>query len=178
MPRVVPEQKQKFENDEMFRKLARESEIKYTGYRDRSHEERVVRFQTEIRDGQSNVAYVASGTNLTLHFPKAEDGFIRSEFLDFDREPGKVHIKSHFILNGVCIIFKGWIDLQRLDGIGYIEYDEEKARKEDKIMRETLEQAKQRLAEFEERQRQWREEQQRKESEAKLGLRHHPSHMK
>ena len=33
-------------------------------------------------------------------------------------------------------------------------------------MRETLEQAKQRLAEFEERQRQWREEQQRKESEA------------
>ena len=33
-------------------------------------------------------------------------------------------------------------------------------------MRETLEQTKQRLAEFEERQRQWREEQQRKDNEA------------
>ena len=33
-------------------------------------------------------------------------------------------------------------------------------------MRDTLEQAKRRVAEFEERQRQWREEQQRKESEA------------
>lgn len=33
-------------------------------------------------------------------------------------------------------------------------------------MRETVEKTKLRLAEFEERQRQWREEQQRKESEA------------
>ena len=37
---------------------------------------------------------------------------------------------------------------------------------EDQVMRETLEQAKRRVAEFEERQRQWREEQQRKDSEA------------
>ena len=89
MPRVVPEQKQKYENDETFRKLARESEvnitkylssngdsrthdrthywnctlffhqIKYTAYRDRSHEERVVRFQTEIRDGQAHIVSIS-----------------------------------------------------------------------------------------------------------------------
>lgn len=31
------------------------------------------------------------------------------------------------ILNGVCVIWKGWIDLHRLDGMGYLEYDEERA---------------------------------------------------
>ncbi|KXJ25256.1 Core-binding factor subunit beta [Exaiptasia diaphana] len=77
-----------------------------------------------------------------------------------------VHVKSNFILNGVCVIFKGWIDLQRLDGIGFVDFDEERAKKEDKVMRETLEQTKQRIAEFEERQRQWKEEQQRKDNEA------------
>lgn len=69
-------------------------------------------------------------------------------------------------MNGVCVVWKGWLDLQRLDGAGYLEFDEDKAKSEDKVMRDTLEQAKRRVAEFEERQRQWREEQQRKESEA------------
>ncbi|XP_073233674.1 core-binding factor subunit beta-like isoform X4 [Porites lutea] len=132
MPRVVAEQRHKFENDDLFRKMSRETEIKYTGYRDRSHEERIVRFQTEARDGQATVVF----------------------------------IKSRFIMNGVCVVWKGWLDLQRLDGAGYLEFDEDKAKSEDKVMRETLEQAKRRVAEFEERQRQWREEQQRKESEA------------
>jgi len=77
-----------------------------------------------------------------------------------------VYIKSRFIMNGVCVVWKGWLDLQRLDGAGYLEFDEDKAKNEDKVMKETLEQAKRRLAEFEDRQRQWREEQQRKESEA------------
>ena len=27
-------------------------------------------------------------------------------------------------MNGVCVVFKGWFDLQRLDGIGCLEYDE------------------------------------------------------
>lgn len=71
-------------------------------------------------------------------------------------------------MNGVCVVWKGWIDLQRLDGAGYLEFDEDKAKSEDKVMKDTLEQAKRRVAEFEERQRQWREEQQRKESETKL----------
>lgn len=31
MPRVVPEQKSKFESDELFRRLSRESEVRLTG---------------------------------------------------------------------------------------------------------------------------------------------------
>lgn len=30
-------------------------------------------------------------------------------------------------MNGVCVVWKGWIDLQRLDGAGYLEFDEDKA---------------------------------------------------
>jgi len=39
-----------------------------------------------------------------------------------------VHIKSRFILNGVCARWRGWIDQDRLDGVGCIEFDEEAAR--------------------------------------------------
>ncbi|KAL1434215.1 hypothetical protein MTO96_011857 [Rhipicephalus appendiculatus] len=37
MPRVVPDQKAKFESDELFRRLSRECEIRYTGYRETGH---------------------------------------------------------------------------------------------------------------------------------------------
>jgi hypothetical protein len=39
----------------------------------------------------------------------------------------QVHLRSHFIMNGVCVRWRGWIDLERLDGVGCLEYDEEKA---------------------------------------------------
>uniref|UniRef100_A0A4W3HF63 Core-binding factor subunit beta n=1 Tax=Callorhinchus milii TaxID=7868 RepID=A0A4W3HF63_CALMI len=68
MPRVVPDQRSKFENEEFFRKLSRECEIKYTGFRDRPHEERQMRFQNASRDGRSEIAFVATGTNLSLQF--------------------------------------------------------------------------------------------------------------
>ncbi|XP_073163588.1 core-binding factor subunit beta isoform X4 [Lepidochelys kempii] len=93
MPRVVPDQRSKFENEEFFRKLSRECEIKYTGFRDRPHEERQARFQNACRDGRSEIVY----------------------------------LKAPMILNGVCVIWKGWIDLQRLDGMGCLEFDEERA---------------------------------------------------
>ena len=28
-------------------------------------------------------------------------------------------------MNGVCITMKGWLDTQRLDGAGYLEYDDD-----------------------------------------------------
>ncbi|KAH8020170.1 hypothetical protein HPB51_025331 [Rhipicephalus microplus] len=55
MPRVVPDQKAKFESDELFRRLSRECEIRYTGYRDRPLEERQVRFQNACREGHTEV---------------------------------------------------------------------------------------------------------------------------
>ena len=40
----------------------------------------------------------------------------------------QIHIKSRFILNGVCVRWHGWVDQERLDGVGCIEYDEEAGR--------------------------------------------------
>ena len=31
-------------------------------------------------------------------------------------------------MNGVCVMFKGYIDVQRLDGAGYLEYDEDNSK--------------------------------------------------
>ena len=39
----------------------------------------------------------------------------------------KVHLKSQFIMNGVCVIWRGWIDLLRLDGTARLEFDEQRA---------------------------------------------------
>ncbi|CAB1323255.1 unnamed protein product, partial [Coregonus sp. 'balchen'] len=113
MPRVVPDQRSKFENEEFFRKLSRECEasllighvlfgggnkvphkIKYTGFRDRPHEERQARFQNACRDGRSEIAFVATGTNLSLQFfPANLHGEQRQtptrEYVDFERETGK-----------------------------------------------------------------------------------------
>uniref|UniRef100_A0A4W5M6S5 Core-binding factor subunit beta n=1 Tax=Hucho hucho TaxID=62062 RepID=A0A4W5M6S5_9TELE len=98
MPRVVPDQRSKFENEEFFRKLSRECEIKYTGFRDRPHEERQARFHTACRDGRSEIAFVATGTNLSLQFfPANLHGEQRQtptrEYVDFDRETGKAFCK-------------------------------------------------------------------------------------
>ncbi|KAM3869927.1 core-binding factor subunit beta isoform 5-T5 [Diretmus argenteus] len=124
MPRVVPDQRSKFENEEFFRKLSRECEIKYTGFRDRPHEERQARFQNACRDGRSEIVY----------------------------------LKAPMILNGVCVMWRGWIDLQRLDGMGYLEYDDERAQQEDALAQATFEEARRRTRDFEDRDRSHRED--------------------
>nr|XP_050846390.1 protein big brother-like [Vespula vulgaris] len=141
MPRVVPDQKAKFESDELFRRLSRESEVRYTGYRDRPMEERQVRFQNSCREGQVEIAFAATGTNLQLVFGNACGTYPpdRREDCDFDKEHGKVHLRSHLIMNGVCVRWRGWIDLDRLDGVGCLEYDEELAAEEDAHLRNQLE---------------------------------------
>ncbi|XP_074058935.1 core-binding factor subunit beta isoform X4 [Macrotis lagotis] len=134
MPRVVPDQKSKFENEEFFRKLSRECE-----------------------------AFVATGTNLSLQFfPASWQGEPRQtpsrEYVDLEREAGKVYLKAPMILNGVCVIWKGWIDLQRLDGMGCLEFDEERAQQEDALAQQAFEEARRRTREFEDRDRSHREE--------------------
>lgn len=57
------------------------------------------------------------------------------------------------IIDGVCIRWRGYIDLERLDGVGCLEYDEDRGRIEDAILRQQIEQYKLRMREFEERQR-------------------------
>ncbi|XP_063554459.1 core-binding factor subunit beta-like isoform X5 [Gorilla gorilla gorilla] len=99
MPRVVPDQRSKFENEEFFRKLSRECEIKYTGFRDRPHEEPQARFQNACRDGRSEIAFVATGTNLFLQFfPASWQGEQRQtpsrEYVDLEREAGKDYFNT------------------------------------------------------------------------------------
>ncbi|KAK8390173.1 hypothetical protein O3P69_013025 [Scylla paramamosain] len=89
MPRVVPDQKTKFESDELFRRLARETEqVRYTGFRDRPSEERRQKFQSQCRDGCTELAFVNTGLNLYLSFTPAPGGY--SPDVDFNKEPGKL----------------------------------------------------------------------------------------
>ncbi|NXM09545.1 PEBB factor, partial [Tyrannus savana] len=108
-------------------------------------------------------AFVATGTNLSLQFfPANWQGEQRQtptrEYVDFEREGGKVYLKAPMILNGVCVIWKGWIDLQRLDGMGCLEFDEERAQQEDALAQQAFEEARRRTREFEDRDRSHREE--------------------
>ena len=62
----------------------------------------------------------------------------------------QIHLKAPLILNGVCVRWKGWLDLDRLDGVGCLEFDDENAVVEDAKLREQVESYNRRLREFEE----------------------------
>ena len=47
-----------------------------------------------------------------------------------------MHIKSGFILNGVCVVWRGWIDTQRLEGFGCLEFDEFSAYHEESMLKQ------------------------------------------
>ncbi|KAH8395273.1 hypothetical protein KR222_005215, partial [Zaprionus bogoriensis] len=146
MPRVVPDQKTKFESDELFRRLSRESEVRYTGYRERAIDERRMRFVTDCRKGYAEISFVASGTNLQLYFNATHNPYAQEQECDFERERSKVHLRSSFIMNGVCVRFRGWLDLDRLDGVACLEYDETRAQQEDAQLCEQIESYNQRMA--------------------------------
>ncbi|VVC97381.1 unnamed protein product [Leptidea sinapis] len=154
MPRVVPDQKSRFESEDLFKRLSRESEVRYTGYRDRPPEERQMRFTSGCREGHTEIAFTATGTNLQLVFDHSP---YNNRGCDFQKENGKAHIVSRFIMNGVCVRWRGWIDLERLDGAGCLELDEERAAIEDAALRDQIERYNQRLREFEDKQRAYRE---------------------
>ncbi|XP_078256637.1 core-binding factor subunit beta isoform X3 [Rhinoraja longicauda] len=151
MPRVVPDQRSKFENEEFFRKLSRECEIKYTGFRDRPHDERQMRFQNACRDGRSEIFFPANWHGEQRQTPTRE-------YVDFERDQGKVYLKAPMILNGVCVIWKGWIDLQRLDGMGCLEFDEDRAQQEDTLVQQAFEDSRRRTRDFEDRDRSHRDD--------------------
>lgn len=71
-------------------------QVRYTGYRDRPMEERQVRFQNSCREGQVEIAFAATGTNLQLVFGNACGTYPpdRREDCDFDKEHGKVRISK------------------------------------------------------------------------------------
>lgn len=65
-------------------------QVRYTGYRDRPQEERMVRFQNACREGHTEIAFAATGTNLQLMFSPPTTGYMNDKECDFDKEPGKV----------------------------------------------------------------------------------------
>jgi hypothetical protein len=97
MPRVVPNQKEKFESDDLFKRLHRDGEVRYTGFRDRPQDERQLRFQTGCREGHTELSFVASGTNVQLIFNPGyhhhhHPAYAIERECDFDKEIGKVSI--------------------------------------------------------------------------------------
>lgn len=146
MPRVVPNQKSKYESDELFRRLSRESEVRYTGYRGRAVDERRMRFVTDCRKGYAELSFVPTGTNLQLYFNANHNPYAHEQECDFDKERGKVHLRSNFIMNGVCVRFRGWLDLERLDGVACLDFDEGRALQEDAQLAEQIESYNQRMA--------------------------------
>ena len=43
-----------------------------------------------------------------------------------------------FILNGVCVRWQGWIDLQKLEGMGNLEFDVDTAKIEESLMKKQV----------------------------------------
>lgn len=71
-------------------------------------------------------------------------------------------------MNGVCVRWRGWIDLERLDGVGCLEFAEDRAAQEDAILREQIERYNNRLRDFEDKQRVYRGQQERAVADQQL----------
>jgi len=148
MPRVVQNQQSHFKNDDFLKKISRESEVRYTGHKDLKHEERVKLFRQECKNGDDlDISILSTGTSIKLSCDHLQSDVLQrmanltapdsSEggIYDLDREPDKVWIQSPMILNGVCVKWKGFIDLQQLEGYGKFDYDEARGAMEAEVLR-------------------------------------------
>lgn len=82
--------------------------MRYTGYRDRPQDERQVRFQNACREGHTEIAFAATGTNLQLVFTPPTTGYMPDKECDFDKEPGKVRFfvfVKFILLKGAFFLF-------------------------------------------------------------------------
>ena len=129
MPKIISKQKQTFETNELFRRLARDGEIKYMGHKDRPMQERQRRCAEGCRQGKADVAFLSCGINLPLRFfpPEYYSPIPPPQYCDFEREPGKVHFISPMLFNGVAVNVRGYINLLKLDGSARMEYDPDRA---------------------------------------------------
>ena len=60
LPRVCLSQKEKFEEEDVFKKHARDGEVRFTLYRDRPSHERQAKFQAGCRDGHTEIVSIPS----------------------------------------------------------------------------------------------------------------------
>jgi len=152
LPRVVTDQKKRYLESEIFKKHIRETEIRYTLHRDRPLNERQTKYQAGCLDGHTEISFPASGLVILLSWtPSTPQYQLGNSFCDFNKEIGKVHILVPLIVDGVSVKCKGWMDLERLDGVACLEFDEELAAREDAILQQQVEMYSQRIKEYEER---------------------------
>ena len=67
LPRVVPQQKDKFEEEDIFKKHSRDTEVKYTLYRDRPAHERQAKFRDGCRDGHTELVSIRYSDIISIH---------------------------------------------------------------------------------------------------------------
>ncbi|XP_055328928.1 core-binding factor subunit beta-like [Paramacrobiotus metropolitanus] len=131
MPRVVENQRDKFENDPLLRRLNREVEVRYAGVPfERPIEQRRQAFERDVERGSLLVSVVSSGIHFVLAFHTTRDVPEAGSSHDMQRDLSLAEIRNNqlllrarMILNGVCVIWTGHIDMQTLDGLGRIEFD-------------------------------------------------------
>lgn len=56
-------------------------------------------------------------------------------------------------MNGICVTFRGWVDLDRLDGVASLEFDEERASIEEAILKDQIDRHKAYIRDMEKRER-------------------------
>lgn len=146
IPRVLPykDQKEKFETDDFFKKLTRESEVRFVAFRDRPIHERIAKFNHSIREGNVELSVLSNGFLYALVWDPVENSYInpneyKATRIDFNKERGKVFLDSPLIINGLCVRWKGYINMEKLDGVGGFRFDEEFARIEDMAMQQIVE---------------------------------------
>ena len=146
MPRVVPNQKERFDKDELIKKLAQESDVKYSAFRELQHDERKKKFIESVKEGHSVISFVNTGSNISLQFCRnawsenREDRLPSVEFVDFSKDDGRVNLKAFLIFNGVCVDWVGWIDLDTLSGKARFVFNYERAQIEERLRKEAMEQ--------------------------------------
>ncbi|CAG5098435.1 Oidioi.mRNA.OKI2018_I69.XSR.g15665.t1.cds [Oikopleura dioica] len=136
MAKIYTNQKTQFENGETFRRLSRDSEIRYVGFMDRQLPERQKRLLDSIKEGRAEICFINTGIHIRLHFfPYALDSvhgmMPPKEYCDFEKEPGKLWFRSPMIMNGVCCSAVGYLNLTKLDGTARLEFDPDYARYEE-----------------------------------------------
>ncbi|GBL90256.1 Protein big brother [Araneus ventricosus] len=83
MPRVVVDQKAKFESDDLFKKLSRESEVRYTGHKDRPMDERRLKFKAACREGYTEIVSTRQNKIFSTIISGVEDLLERTNLGDY-----------------------------------------------------------------------------------------------
>ena len=80
IPRVVLQQKDKFEEEDIFKKHSRDGEVRFTLYRDRPAHERQAKFQAGCRDGHTEIVSKFEGIAPIWSLHHVNVGIMRAPF--------------------------------------------------------------------------------------------------